>query len=87
MYYAAIGNVFPLAGVRSLMIERKGYSTKAQSQAEETLSQQQLKSLLDEVMGQAEKAYAAYMEAERHVAMAYHENEMQVAKAYERAEQ
>ena len=44
------------------------------------------KSPLDEVMMQAEKAYAAYMDAERQVAKAYHENETQVAKAYKRAE-
>ena len=42
---------------------------------------------LDEVMSQAERAYAAYMDAERQVAKAYHENEVQVAKAYKRAEQ
>ena len=44
------------------------------------------RSTLDEVMTQAERAYAAYMDAERQVAKAYHENEMQVAKAYKRAE-
>ena len=34
---------------------------------------------LDEVLGQAQKAYAAYMEAEREVARIYRENEQQVA--------
>jgi hypothetical protein len=42
---------------------------------------------LDEVLGQAEKAYAAYMEAERQVARIYKENEQQVANAYRRTEQ
>jgi len=69
------------------LVERKSYSTKDQSQAEEILSQQQLKSPLGEILSQAEKAYMAYMEAERQVARAYHENEVQVAKAYKRAEQ
>ena len=36
---------------------------------------------LDEVLGQAEKAYAAYMEAQRQVASAYRMNEEQIAKA------
>ena len=69
------------------MIERKGYATEDQSQAEETLSEQQHRGPLDEILSQAEKAYTAYMEAERRVAQAYHENEIQVAKAYKQAEQ
>ncbi|MGD0795737.1 MAG: PAS domain S-box protein [Dehalococcoidales bacterium] len=41
---------------------------------------------IDEVMSQAERAYAAYMDAERQVAKAYHENELQVGLSYKRAE-
>jgi hypothetical protein len=42
---------------------------------------------LDEVLGQAQKAYAAYMDATREVSRIYRENEIQVAEAYRRAEQ
>ena len=42
---------------------------------------------LDEVLGQAQKAYSAYMDATREVSRIYRENEIQVGEAYMRAVQ
>lgn len=42
---------------------------------------------LDKILGQAQKAYAAYMDATREVSRIYRENEMQVAEAYRRTKQ
>jgi hypothetical protein len=42
---------------------------------------------LHDVLGQAEKAYAAYMDAEKQVSMIYRENESQLAAAYRKAEE
>ncbi len=42
---------------------------------------------LDEVMGQAQRAYSAYMDATREVSRIYRENEIQVGEAYMRVVQ
>ena len=42
---------------------------------------------LDELVGHAEMAYAAYLEAERQVIRAYRDNELQLSKAHRKAEQ
>jgi tryptophan synthase beta subunit len=42
---------------------------------------------LDEVLGQAQRAYSAYMDATREVSRIYRENEIQVGEAYLRVVQ
>ncbi|RJQ40117.1 MAG: hypothetical protein C4555_02120 [Dehalococcoidia bacterium] len=69
------------------MIKQKGYASKNQIQSEETAPKQQTGSPLDKILSQAERAYAAYLEAQREVAQAYHENEIQVNQAYRRDEE
>jgi len=51
-----------------------------------TLKTQEKKDRIGEVMSEAERAYTAFMNAERQVAKAYHDNEIQVDLAYKRAE-
>ena len=60
---------------------------EAKGQGEQSPGEEPMVKPLDEVMGQAEKAYAAYMEAERQVARIYKSNEVQVANAYRKAEE
>ena len=57
-------------------------SENIQQQVEETL-----KSPLDEIVGYAERAYAAHIEAERQLARAYRDNEVQVAATHRGTEQ
>jgi hypothetical protein len=63
----------PSAGAEA-KINTQSEEVKAVVEETPKVVEAETKSPLDEVMLQAEKAYAAYMDAERQVAKAYHEN-------------
>jgi hypothetical protein len=61
--------------------------TKEEIKEEATVEEQIVRNPLDGVMGQAQRAYSAYMAATREVSRIYRENEIQVGEAYMRAVQ